>query len=123
MAVDQEPRAPLVPALFRPTMRFVAVKSEEQQASASVFFTRDLVVCQPRQLVNAIRGHLTEYGWVALRGRSYVALFGNLLEEELGSSLPEAARAMVRVVFPMIEKLDFRIAEIDTEIAKRAREN
>ena len=49
-------------AAQRPNMRFVAVKSEQQQAAAMVFRTRDLVVRQRTQLINAIRGHMTEYG-------------------------------------------------------------
>jgi transposase len=46
-------------------MRFVAMKSERQQAAGLVFRTRDLLVRQRTQLINAIRGHLTEYGWIA----------------------------------------------------------
>lgn len=85
-------------AALRPNMRFVAVKSEEQQASALVFRARDLLVRQRTQLINAIRGHLTEYGRVAPKGRSYMVLLGDLLEDEMGSSLPEAARTMFRVM-------------------------
>ena len=47
-------------AAQRPSMRFVAVKSERQQAAALVFRTRDLLVRQRTQLINAIRGHLAE---------------------------------------------------------------
>ena len=49
-------------AAQRPTMRFVAVKSEEQQAAAVVFRARDLLVRQRTQTINAIRGHLAEFG-------------------------------------------------------------
>jgi transposase len=52
-------------AAQRPSMRFVAVKSEQQQAAGLVFRTRDRLVRQRTQLINAIRGHLTEFGWVA----------------------------------------------------------
>ncbi len=110
-------------AALRPNMRFVAVKSEDQQASALVFRARDLLVRQRTQLINAIRGHLTEYGWVAPKGRSYMVLVGDLLEDEMGSSLPKAARAMFRVMLGMLDELDTRIAELDKEIAKRARED
>jgi transposase len=54
-------------AAQRPSMRFVPVKSEEQQASAVVFRARDLLVRQRTQCINALRGHLTEYGWVIPR--------------------------------------------------------
>ena len=52
-------------AASRPTMRFVAVKSEEKQAAGMAFRTRDLFVRQKTQTINALRGHLAEYGVVA----------------------------------------------------------
>jgi transposase len=110
-------------AAVRPSMRFVAVKSEEQQALALVFRMRDLLVRQRTQTINALRGHMAEYGWVAPKGPSHVALLGDLLEEELGASLPEAARAMFRMMLDMIEGLGAKIAELDKEIARRSRED
>jgi transposase len=119
-AVDAEA---ICEAAQRPTMRFVAVKTEEQQASALVFRTRDLLVRQRTQLINAIRGHLTEYGWVAPKGPSHVAMLGDLLEEEMASSLPPAALAMFRVMLDLLAELDGRIVDLDREIARRARED
>ena len=49
-------------AVQRPAMRFVAVKTEAQQAAAMVFRGRDLLVRQRTQTINALRGHMTEYG-------------------------------------------------------------
>jgi transposase len=49
-------------ATLRPSMRFVAVKDETQQASGVVFRARDVLVRQQTQCINALRGHLTEYG-------------------------------------------------------------
>jgi transposase len=108
-------------AALRPNMRFVAVKSEEQQASGLVFRTRDLLIRQRTQTINAIRGHLAEYGWVAPRGPSWVTMLGELVEDELGASLPEAARDMFRIMLGLLEELDRRIGELDKEIARRAR--
>ena len=58
-------------AALRPTMRYVSVKSAAQQAQSAgiVFRTRDLFVRQRAQLVNALRGHLAEYGVVVAQGR------------------------------------------------------
>lgn len=81
-AVDGEA---ICEAAQRPPMRFVAIKSEEQQASALVFRTRDLLVRQRTQLINAVRGHLTEYGWVAPKGPPHVEMLSNLLEGAMGS--------------------------------------
>jgi transposase len=108
-------------AALRPNMCFVAVKSEEQQALGLVFRTRDLLGRQRNQMINAIRGHLAEYGWVAPRGPSCVTMLGELVEDELGASLPAAARGMFRIMLSLLEELDRRIGELDKEIARRAR--
>ncbi len=55
-------------AAQRPSMRFVPVKSEEQQANGVVFRARDLLVHQRTQCINALRGHLSEYGYVIPQG-------------------------------------------------------
>ncbi len=55
-------------AASRPTMRFVAVKTQEQQARAMLFRARDLLVRQRTQLINAPRGHLAGHGVVAPQG-------------------------------------------------------
>jgi transposase len=120
-AIDAEA---ICEAAQRPSMRFVAVKSEQQQAAGLVFRTRDLLVRQRTQLINAIRGHLTEYGWVAPKGPSHVAMLADLIEEEeMVNSLPGAARAMFRVMLDLLAGLNGKITDLDKEIARRARED
>nr|WP_253951277.1 IS110 family transposase [Novosphingobium sp. SG751A] len=120
-AVDAEA---ICEAAQRPGMRFVAIKTEEQQAAGMVFRTRDLLVRQRTQLINALRGHLAEYGWVAPRGVGQAAMLADLLDEdEMASSLPEPARAMLRVMTDMLDQLDHRITGLDKEIARRTRED
>jgi len=57
-------------AATRPTMRFVAAKSEAKQAAAVVFKASDLLVRQKTQIINALRGHMAEFGVVVPRGPS-----------------------------------------------------
>jgi transposase len=105
-------------------MRFVAVKNEEQQAAGLVFRTRDLVVRQRTQLINAIRGYLTEYGWVAPRGTASMTMLADLLEDgEMASSLPEAARPMFKLMIDLLAELDEQIAVLEREIARTAKED
>jgi transposase len=52
-------------AAQRPTMRFEAVKSEVKQAAAMVFGARDLLIARRTQIINALRGHVDEYGLIA----------------------------------------------------------
>jgi transposase len=53
-------------------MRFVVVKTAEQQSHAMIFRTRDLLVGQRTQLINALRGHLAEHGIVEASGLAFV---------------------------------------------------
>ena len=110
-------------AAQRPNMRFVAIKSEEQQASALVFRTRDLFVRQRTQTINALRGHMAEYGWVAPKGRLHITTLADLVKAEAGASLPQAACAMLKVMLAQVEEFDRRIAELDKEIVRRSRED
>src|SRR6188472_4744598 len=68
-------------AAQRPTMRFVALKSANQQAAAVVFRTRDLLVRQRTQTINALRGHLTEFGVIAAKGRVHTCKLIAALED------------------------------------------
>jgi transposase len=101
-------------------MRFVAVKSEAKQASAVVFRTRDLLVGQRTQMINALRGHLAEYGVVAPQGPARVQ--GLIAEvEDPASSVPEPARACLLRLVSMLRGLEEEIAALDAEIAARAK--
>ncbi len=73
-------------AAQRPSMRFVPVKSEESQASAAVFRARDLLVRQRTQLINALRGLLAEYGWVAPKGLFHMAGMMQRIEDRSAAS-------------------------------------
>lgn len=64
----------------RPTMRFAAVKSEEPHARSMVIRTRDLLVHQRTQLINALRGHLAEHGNVAPQGPAHLKTLATALE-------------------------------------------
>ena len=76
-------------ASSRPTMRFVAVKTEEQQARGMLFRTRDLLVRQRTQTINALRGHLAEFGVVAPQGPAHV---GRLTQTENEAPVGDARR-------------------------------
>jgi transposase len=109
-------------AAQRPTMRFVPVKSQAQQASSVVFRARDLLVRQKTQCINAIRSHLAEYGWVAPQGISNVERLMQRVNDP-GEDLPEAARTILMVLAQMLRVLTAQIAVLDAEIGRRAKED
>lgn len=107
-------------AAQRPTMRFVPVKSEEQQASAVVFRTRDLLIRQRTQAINALRGHLAEYGVIMAKGTAHV---GELVERAMDpkTNVPEAARFVLDILIKTMVTLEMQIKKLDSEITHRAR--
>jgi transposase len=107
-------------AAQRPSMRFVPLKGEEQQASSVVFRARDLLVRQRTQTINALRGHLAEYGWVVPKGVPHVDRLIARVEDP-AEALPPAARTILLVLVSTLRTLDQQIAVLDEEIAARAR--
>jgi transposase len=109
-------------AAQRPSMRFVAVKDEAQQANSVVFRARDVLIRQRTQCINALRGHLTEYGWVVPKGTAHLpTLIGQI--EDPNCSLPESARAIFRVLITTLTSLEENIAVLDVEISRRSKED
>ncbi len=108
-------------AAARPGMRFVPVKSAEQQASAMILSVRDLLVRQRTQLINALRGHAQEFGLVAAKKASGVAaLLAAVREDE---ALPAAARSMLGYLGEQIARLDAEIAAIDARLMAQHKAN
>jgi len=109
-------------ATQRPTMRFVAVKGEEQQAAAVVFRARDLLVRQRTQIINAIRGHLAEFGMVVAKGPFHVAKLVAAIEDN-HARVPAMAQPILRLLADQLRSLDERVVVLDRELARRARED
>ena len=107
-------------AAQRPNMRTVAVKSAAQQARAMLFRTRDLLVGQRTQLVNALRGHLAEHGIVLGKGIGNVERLALRLEED---DLPDLVRHLGRLYLDQIARLAAEIEKLDKRIVAAAKEN
>lgn len=103
----------------RPTMRFVAVKTEEQQARSMVFRTRDLLVRQRTQLINALRGHLAEHGIVAPQGPAHLKTLAIALDGA-ETRVPQLVRDLGRVYLEHIEQLSLRIADLEKTLRREA---
>src|SRR5918994_904701 len=101
-------------------MRFVALKSANQQAAAVVFRTWDLLVCQRTQAINALRGHLAEFGVIAAKGPVHTAKLIAALQDP-AAALPQAARVILAVLVEELRSLDERVAVLDREIARHAK--
>ncbi|TGD41435.1 IS110 family transposase [Pseudotabrizicola sediminis] len=106
-------------AASRPTMRFVAVKSEEQQAAMMAYRTRDLLVRQRTQTINALRAHLAEQGFVAPVGPAHVGRLAAVINGDDGA-LPAAVRDLARLLLDQIAGLSEKVADLDAELRRRA---
>jgi transposase len=109
-------------AAQRPTMRFVAPKSEQAQAAAVVFRARDLLVKQRTQIINALRGHLAEFGIVVAKGPARVPQLVRAVEDA-AEPVPELARPILQMLIETLRGLDEQVAHLDREIAQRAKED
>ena len=111
----------IVEAALRPTMRFVAVKTEDQQARAMLFRTRRMFVSQRTQLINALRGHLAEHGVVAATGTAQLKRLADVLEDS-DTALPEGVRDLGQMYLVQIAELNARVAELDQKMRCAAKE-
>src|SRR5271168_990992 len=110
-------------AVRRPTMRFVGVKSVEQQGQLMQHRTRDLLMRQRTQLINALRAHLAELGIVAAKGDSGVKELLAIVADDGEARLPIDARASVIVLAAQLEAVQTVIGAIEKRIKMQHRSN
>jgi transposase len=111
-------------AVTRPTMRFVPAKTADQQAALVLHRTRDLLVRQRTVLINAIRGHMAEFGIVAPQGATRVGeLVAEIVAGEDSGPLPRLARQALLTLVAELEALGRRIKAIEAEIMAWHRAN
>ena len=112
-------------ALTRPTMRFVPVKSPEQQAILMVHRTRFLVVRQWTMAANAMRAHLAEFGLVANPGiRNLLKLIARVFNEvEPEPGIPLIARTALSVFVRRLAELEEELRELDKTLHDWHRQN
>jgi len=120
---DAADAAAICEAVRRPTMRFVQVKSPEQQGALMQHRTRDLLIRQRTQLINALRAHLAELGIVAAQGGEGLKELLAIVADERDERLPPDARASVIVLARHLEGLQTMIGAIEKRIKLQHRTN
>jgi transposase len=117
-AIDAEA---ICEAVTRPTMRFVTPKSEEQQSAGVELKVRQLLVQQRTRCVNAMRGHLAEFGIVAAKGMGKVSDLVAVIRDIEDHRLPGAAREALLDLARQIEAADDGIRRLETRLLRRSR--
>lgn len=107
---DAADAAAIAEAARRPNMHCVAVKSAEHQARAVAFRTHQCFVRQRTQLINALRGHLAEFGLIVPQGATNLNQIAGLLEG--AREVPDAVGEIARLYLDQIEHLSDKIDEL-----------
>ena len=120
---DAADAAAICEAVTRPTMRFVAIKTLEQQSVLMLHKTRQLLIRQQTMLINAIRAHLAEFGLVAGVGRNGVAKLLCLIEAGRGERVPPEARNCLLALRDQLALVKQQVLDADRRILETHRSN
>lgn len=110
-------------AVQRPTMRFVPIKSEEQQSQLVLHRVRETLVGQRIQLINTIRGHMAEFGVVAAQGAARIRDLISRIADHDDRQIPAGARAVLLVQVDQLRDTEERIAALDAQLKEQARQD
>lgn len=110
-------------AVTRPTMRFVPVKSPDQQAALALHRTRDLLIKQRTQLVNMVRGLLAEFGIEIARGLHHALALAARIEAGAAPAVPALAVRVIAGLAGQIGDLQVRLTALEKELLAWHRAN
>jgi transposase len=113
---DANDAAAICEAVTRPSMRFVPIKTEQQQSGLMLHRSRQLLVRQRTMLSNAIRGHMAELGLIAAKGRNGTAELLRIIDTAEDDRIPEAARFSLEVLARQYEAIAAEIGAIEKRI-------
>jgi transposase len=121
---DAADAAAICEAVTRPSMRCVPIKSTDQQALLMLHRTRDLLIRQRAQLINALRAHLAEFGLVAETGREGLAQLGAIITDESNhEALPSAMKQALQAIVDQLAALELQVGAPDRAIHAHHRAN
>ena len=119
---DAADAAAICEAVTRPTMRFVEIKSPEQQAILALHRTRDLVVRQRTQTINMLRGQLAEFEIVFTQGVGHATQFAKRVLDNDYPDLPDVAGNVITELCEQLLFLHGKIAGYTREMTQVARQ-
>src|SRR6202521_3839189 len=120
---DAADAAAICEAVRRPTMRFVTVKSAEQQGRLMQHRVRDQLVRQRTQLINALRSHMAELGIIAAQGREGLKDLLAIVADENDGKLPVDAKASLMVLAAQLQACQTLIGPLEKRIKAKHKSN
>jgi transposase len=112
-AVDAEA---ICEAVARPSMRFVPIKTEDQQSALMLHKARALLIRQRTMLINALRAHMAALGMIAPQGREKIDDLIAVIEDGEDESIPDLAKAALKPLVAQLRAAEEAIAAADAEI-------
>lgn len=110
-------------AVTRPNMRFVPVKTEDQQGVLVLHRSRDLLMRQRTMILNAIRAHFAEFGVIAAQGPRMVADLVSRLRDDDTLGLPEVAQSALLALAGQLDNLAAEVRNIERQLMAWHRQN
>ena len=120
---DAAAAAQICEAVTKPSMRFVGVRTLENQAALMHHKLREMLVAQRTQLINALRGHLAEIGVITAQGLKNARDLAGVIKAEGDNTIPACVRAALAPLVRQLHALDQKIARSDQTIAAMARDD
>jgi len=120
---DAADAAAICEAVSRPSMRFVPVKTVEQQADSATHKVRQMLIKQRTMLMNSLRGQMAEFGVIVPQGPQHISKLLAILADSGDDRVPAVARTALNAVAETLSTLEKQIAVLDHDIKVRARAN
>jgi transposase len=120
---DAADAAAICEAVGRPSMRFVAIKSEQQQAAAGIHKVRELLMKQRTMTMNALRSLMAEFGIVAMEGVRHIAELEAVLADPNDGRIPAPLHDGLKMLAETLRDLERRIESIDKNLVAWGRNN
>jgi transposase len=120
---DAADAAAICEAVGRPSMRFVPVKTEAQQAETMVHKARELLMKQRTMAMNSLRGLMAEFGIVVPEGAHHIGKLLLILADPEDKRIPAAARTVLNTMADTLAAVDTRIDALDKDIKVKVRDN
>jgi transposase len=120
---DAADAAAICEAVSRPSMRFVAVKTAEQQAAAGLHKVREMLVKQRTMLMNQLRGLMAEFGVVVPEGPRHIRELLAILEDQSDQQVPELLKRALLLTVERLQGVQGQAEAIDKQIVEWGRSN
>jgi transposase len=120
---DPADAAAICEAVGRPSMRFVAIKTEQQQAMVGIHRVRELLMKQHTMLINQLRGLMAEFGIVAAKGVPHVDELLAVLADPHDQRIPRPLRDGLSATTEILRAIDRKLEAIDRQIMTAGRED